>query len=113
MFDIGFFELLLLGVLGLLVLGPQRLPQALRTLGLYVGRIRHAVSGIQREVNEQLQLEEMRQRLAEHEKQVKSGLHEAEKSLEDFKPDPAPESSSAEPPQAVESRTSDAGKSSP
>ncbi len=82
MFDIGFFELLVLAIVGLLVLGPQRLPQAVRTLGLYVGRIRKAVSGIQQEVNEQLQLEEMRQRLAEHEKKVKAGLLDAEKEIE-------------------------------
>lgn len=81
MFDIGFFELVVLAVVGLLVLGPQRLPQAIRTLGLYVGRIRKMVSGIQQEVNEQLQLEEMRERLAEHEKKVRSGLLDVEKEL--------------------------------
>ncbi|WP_114417370.1 Sec-independent protein translocase protein TatB [Marinospirillum perlucidum] len=91
MFDIGFFELVLLAVLGLLVLGPQRLPQAVRTLGLYVGRIRKAVSGIQNEVNEQLRLEEMHQRMAEHERKVKAGLHDAEQELqEDFKPTTPP-----------------------
>lgn len=82
MFDIGFFELVVVAVVGLLVLGPERLPQAVRTLGLYIGRIRKAVSGIQQEVNEQLQLEEMRQRLAEHERKVRSGLLDAEKELE-------------------------------
>ena len=81
MFDIGFFELVVIAVVGLLVLGPQRLPQAVRTLGLYLGRIRKMVSGIQQEVNEQLQLEEMRERLAEHEKKVRSGLLEAEQEL--------------------------------
>ncbi|HKM14737.1 MAG TPA: Sec-independent protein translocase protein TatB [Marinospirillum sp.] len=81
MFDIGFFELVVLAVVGLLVLGPQRLPQAIRTLGLYIGRIRKMVSGIQQEVNEQLQLEEMRERLAEHEKKVRSGLLDVEKEL--------------------------------
>lgn len=82
MFDIGFFELFVLAVVGLLVLGPQRLPQAVRTVGLYIGRIRKTVTGIQQEVNEQLQLEEMRQRLAEHEKKVKAGILDAEKELE-------------------------------
>jgi len=82
MFDIGFFELFVLAIVGLLVLGPQRLPQAVRTVGLYIGRIRKAVTGIQQEVNEQLQLEEMRQRLAEHEKKVKAGILDAEKEIE-------------------------------
>lgn len=81
MFDIGFLELLLVAVVGLLVLGPQRLPQAARTLGLYIGRIKRSVAGIQQEVNQQLQLEEMRQRLAEHEQRVKAGLVEAEQEI--------------------------------
>lgn len=81
MFDIGFFELLVIAVVGLLVLGPHRLPQAIKTLGLYLGRIRKMVSGIQQEVSEQMQLEEMRERLAEHEKKVRSGLHEVEKEV--------------------------------
>lgn len=83
MFDIGFFELVMVAVVGLLVLGPQRLPQAIRTLGLYLGRIRKTVAGIQQEVNEQLQLEEMRERLAEHENKVRSTLFDAEKELSD------------------------------
>lgn len=81
MFDIGFFELLIIAVVGLLVLGPHRLPQAIKTLGLYIGRIRKMVSGIQQEVNEQMQLEEMRERLAEHEKKVRDGMHDVEKEL--------------------------------
>ena len=81
MFDIGFFELVVIAVVGLLVLGPHRLPQAIKTLGLYLGRIRKMVSGIQQEVSEQLQLEEMRERLAEHEKKVRSGLLDAEKEI--------------------------------
>ena len=105
MFDIGFFELLILGVVGLLVLGPKRLPQAVRTLGLYIGRIRKAVSGIQQEVNEQLQLEEMRQRLAEHEKKVKSELFDAEKELENEIYD-APKSSAKASPAASEDAAS-------
>lgn len=86
MFDIGFFELVVIAVVGLLVLGPHRLPQAIRTLGLYIGRIRKMVSGIQQDVNEQLQLEEMRDRLAEHEKKVRSGLLDAEKEITETMP---------------------------
>ena len=40
MFDIGGLELLLIAVVGLLVIGPERLPEALRTLGLWLGRLR-------------------------------------------------------------------------
>ncbi|MEE8077677.1 MAG: twin-arginine translocase TatA/TatE family subunit, partial [Pseudomonadales bacterium] len=40
MFEIGFPELMLIAVVGLLVIGPERLPEALRTLGLWFGRMR-------------------------------------------------------------------------
>ncbi|MDR9468369.1 Sec-independent protein translocase protein TatB [Marinospirillum sp.] len=110
MFDIGFFELLLLAIVGLLVLGPQRLPQAVRTVGLYIGRIRKAVSGIQQEVNEQLQLEEMRQRLSEHEKKVKSGILDAEKELEkdmQVKDSPQSQKDTKAPSEAADSKQED------
>lgn len=47
MLDIGFLELMLIGIVGLLVLGPERLPRAARTTGMWIGKnqahgIRHA-----------------------------------------------------------------------
>lgn len=94
MFDIGFFELLLIAILGLLILGPERLPQAVRTVGLWVGRIKRMASSIQQEVNDQLQLEEMRQRLAEHEKRVKDGLIRTEEEAKaSLKGEPLPDRS--------------------
>ena len=81
MFDIGFFELLVVAVVALLVLGPEKLPQTLRKLGLYLGKIKGSIASVQQEVNEQLALEEMRQRLDEHERKVKEGLISAENEL--------------------------------
>lgn len=82
MLDIGFMELVVVAVVALVVLGPQKLPQAARTLGLYLGRLRAMFAGIQQEVNEQLQLEEMRARLDAHEKRVLAELQAAEKNLD-------------------------------
>ncbi|GGO77179.1 hypothetical protein GCM10011348_06100 [Marinobacterium nitratireducens] len=64
MFDIGFAELLIIGVVALLVLGPDKLPTAIRTLGLWVGKFRRTVSGIQAEISEELRLDEMRRNAA-------------------------------------------------
>ena len=50
MFDIGFSELLLIAVIGLLVLGPERLPTAVRTTSLWVGRLRRQFNQIRAEV---------------------------------------------------------------
>ncbi len=63
MFDIGFSELLLVGVMGLIILGPERLPQAARTVGLLIGRVRRTMSGIQQEIEQEVRNQEIREKL--------------------------------------------------
>ena len=63
MFDIGFLELVVVGVLGLLVLGPERLPKAARTIGLVIGRVRRTMSGLQDELERQVRAEELKDKL--------------------------------------------------
>ncbi|MCG6658362.1 twin-arginine translocase subunit TatB [Halomonas campisalis] len=82
MFDIGFLELLILGVVGLLVLGPERLPKAARTLGLWIGKIKRTVSGMQREINAQLEAEELRQKLKEQQDKLDESLDKAKRDVE-------------------------------
>ncbi|MAM56794.1 MAG: twin-arginine translocase subunit TatB [Salinicola sp.] len=82
MFDIGFFELLLIGIVGLLVLGPERLPRAARTAGLWVGRIKRSVSTMQREITSQLEAEELRQKLAEQQKKLDENVNQARRGVE-------------------------------
>lgn len=82
MFDIGFLELLLIGVVGLLVLGPERLPKAARTLGLWIGKIKRTVSGMQREISAQLEAEELRQKLNEQQKKLDESLNQARRGVE-------------------------------
>ncbi len=63
MFDIGFSELMLVGILGLIILGPERLPKAARTVGLLVGRVRRTMSGIQQEIEQEVRNQEIREKL--------------------------------------------------
>lgn len=63
MFDIGFAELLVIGVLGLIVLGPERLPKAARTVGLLIGKMRRTMSGIQQEIEQEVRNQEIREKL--------------------------------------------------
>ena len=63
MFDIGFSELMLVGILGLIILGPERLPKAARTIGLLVGRMRRTMSGIQQEIEQEVRNQEIREKL--------------------------------------------------
>lgn len=63
MFDIGFMELMIIGVLALLVLGPERLPQAARTVGLILGKVRRSVNNFQQDLERQARTDELRAKL--------------------------------------------------
>ena len=63
MFDIGFLELMVVAVLGLLVLGPERLPKAARTAGLFIGKIRRTMNNLQDDLERQVRTEELREKL--------------------------------------------------
>ena len=65
MFDIGFLELLICGVIALLVLGPERLPAAARAAGRWVGGARRMVSQFTSELDRQLKADELRKELRE------------------------------------------------
>lgn len=76
MFDIGFAELLIIGVVGLVVLGPDKMPVAARTVGLWVGKARRTISGIQSEINEELRLDEMKRQVAMQKEDLDKELNE-------------------------------------
>ncbi len=63
MFDIGLSELLLLGAVALIVLGPEKLPHAARMAGAWYGRIRRTVANVQAEIANEVHLTEMRQKM--------------------------------------------------
>ena len=63
MFDIGFSELLLVFIIGLLVLGPERLPKAARTLGYWMGRARSTFNNLRNELEREALNQDMRQQL--------------------------------------------------
>ena len=63
MFDIGFSELLLIGLVALLVLGPERLPTAARMTGLWIGRIKRSFTSIKEEVEREIGADEIKRQL--------------------------------------------------
>ncbi|AXS83350.1 MULTISPECIES: Sec-independent protein translocase protein TatB [Marinobacter] len=87
MFDIGFLELLVSGVIALLVLGPERLPSAARAAGRWVGGARRMVSQFTSELDRQLKADELREELRKAgdvglddvQKTVRGALDEAKK----------------------------------
>ncbi len=61
MFDIGFWELSLIMVVVLLVVGPERLPRLARTAGIWVGRARRMVAEVKAEVDRELRAQELKE----------------------------------------------------
>jgi len=78
MFDIGFWELCLIAVVALLILGPERLPVAARTAGLWIGKARRMIGNVKEEIDRELQLDEIRKKIQEGEESIRetSGLSE-------------------------------------
>ncbi|MGH8689732.1 MAG: Sec-independent protein translocase protein TatB [Burkholderiales bacterium] len=60
MFDIGFSELLVIGVVALIVIGPEKLPRVARTVGHLAGRLQRYVADVKADINREIELEELR-----------------------------------------------------
>ncbi|SEL28045.1 sec-independent protein translocase protein TatB [Atopomonas hussainii] len=103
MFDVGFSELVLIAVLALIVLGPERLPVAARMLGLWVGRLKRSFNSVKAEVEREIGADEIRRQLhnerildMERELKAKMGLEDKPASSE------APPAASTEAPASAE-----------
>ena len=103
MFDIGFSELLVIGVVALIVIGPQKLPRVARTVGHLAGRMRRYVDDVKADINREIELEELRKMRDSMQKaasdmqssfdsELNKTADELNKAVEGKKPeDPAPE----------------------
>ncbi|MEI7993836.1 MAG: Sec-independent protein translocase protein TatB [Methylococcaceae bacterium] len=78
MFDIGFSELIMIGLVSLLVIGPERLPKVARIAGFWIGKSRNMLASIKAEIKQELQAEELRQIFEEQ-----AGLHEFHAALDE------------------------------
>ncbi|WP_295873995.1 Sec-independent protein translocase protein TatB [uncultured Zhongshania sp.] len=79
MFDIGFAELLVIAVLGLLILGPERLPGAIRTTSLWIGRLRRSFNNIRSEIEKEVGADEIRRQL--HNESILASLKETKNTV--------------------------------
>lgn len=89
MFGISFSELLLVGLVALVVLGPERLPGAARTAGLWVGRLKRSFNAIKQEVEREIGADDIRRQL--HNEHILSMEQEARRILNpsSVTPDPS------------------------
>ena len=60
MFDIGFSELMVIGLVALIVIGPERLPRVARTIGHLAGRLQRYVADVKADINREIELDELR-----------------------------------------------------
>lgn len=71
MFDIGFWEILVIGVVALLVIGPEKLPDVARTVGRWVAKVQRFVAGVKADINSELESGELRKILGDQESQIR------------------------------------------
>ena len=71
MFDVGFSELMVIAVVALVVIGPERLPKVARTAGLLLGRLQRYVSDVKADINREVQLDELKKMQQQVTDQVK------------------------------------------
>jgi sec-independent protein translocase protein TatB len=88
MFDIGFSELLVIGVVALIVIGPEKLPRMARTVGHLAGRLQRYVADVKADINREIELDELRkmrdsmeQAATNFETSVQSELNKTEADL--------------------------------
>ena len=85
MFDMGFTEVVLIGVVALVVIGPERLPGVAITVGKYVGRLRRFMTNVRADVESELKTDEIRKLLAAQQEELsslKEVVSEASKGLD-------------------------------
>ena len=82
MLDVGFSEILLFGIVALVVLGPEKLPQAIRTAGRWYAKIRSLINNVQRDIEQELQLAEMREQMQKELARIKSIEQEMQSQLD-------------------------------
>lgn len=83
MFDIGFWELTVIAVIGLIVLGPERLPVVARTLGTWVGRAKGYVRGLTSELEREANVSDLRSQVRRAREQIESDTRSTVASIRD------------------------------
>jgi len=78
MFDIGFSELVFIAVVALIVIGPERLPKAARTMGHLFGRLQRYVSDVKADISREMELDELRKL----QQQVQTAAHDFKSSVD-------------------------------
>jgi sec-independent protein translocase protein TatB len=80
MFDVGFPELLLVSIVALLVIGPERLPETVRTIMVWLGKIKRSFANIKTEIEQEIGVDEIRQQI--HNDSIMKDLDEGREKIQ-------------------------------
>lgn len=80
MFDIGFSELIVCAIVALLVIGPERMPEAVRTVGLWIGRFKRGLRETRSEIERQMGVDDIRRQL--HNEEIMRSLEDARRDMD-------------------------------
>ena len=91
MFDFGFWEIAIIGIITLIVVGPEKMPALARKAGLYVGKFKKFVSKIQNDINNEIKSEELKEQLSikDDESSLSQTVEEAKSSIDEIKKEAA------------------------
>ena len=79
MFDIGFLELLVITLITLVVMGPERLPEAIRTISLWMGRLKQVLAKTRQEIENEVGMDEIRRQL--HNEKILRDLNDSKEQF--------------------------------
>ena len=87
MFDFGFWEIAIIGIITLIVVGPEKMPALARKAGLYVGKFKKFVSKIQNDINNEIKSEELKEQLSikDEESSLSQTVEQAKSSIDEIK----------------------------
>ncbi|MDO3380867.1 Sec-independent protein translocase protein TatB [Gilvimarinus algae] len=80
MFDIGFFELLLIAIVSLVIIGPERLPETVRAVSLWIGRLKRSLRETRSEIEKQIGADDIRRQL--HNEEIMRNLEATRRDIE-------------------------------
>lgn len=80
MFDIGFSELIVCAIVALVVIGPERMPEAVRTVGLWIGRFKRSLRETRSEIERQIGVDDIRRQL--HNEEIMRNLEQARRDMD-------------------------------
>jgi sec-independent protein translocase protein TatB len=86
MFDVGFSELIVVALVALVVIGPERLPKVARTAGILLGRLQRYVNDVKADINREMQLDELKrlqQQVAESARDLEASVNKEITSVEE------------------------------